>query len=145
MFWQFKQSIIFIVDKHMIKAWTIKACLHLTTHFAQYFVFQFYFHKNSLFKNSISTVRPKEKICLFPVSRPTLFFLVTLKFLLAFQKNEVLSHPTYPICDFFFISFATFVVIFFVSSLNTGPNRPLFIKYFGQITHLLCYLLNKGK
>ena len=65
--------------------------------------------------------------------------------LLAFQKMKFYHMQPTLFMAIYFIGFATFAVIFFISSLNTGPNRPLFIIYFGQITYILCFLLNKGK
>ena len=55
--------------------------------------------------------KAKEKICVFPVTRPTLIFSSDPNVLLAFQKNEILSYTTYPVCGHFFIGFATFAVI----------------------------------
>ena len=46
-------------------------------------------------------LRPKKKICVFPVTRPTLIFPSDPKVL--FQKNELLSNATYPICDHFLL------------------------------------------
>ena len=57
-------------------------------------------------------IRPKKKICVFPVTRPTLFFPSDPKVFIGIpKKNEILSCATYPICGHS-IGFATFAVIF---------------------------------
>ena len=84
----------------------------------------------------ICKAKRKKYVC-FRLPDPSLFFPATLQFLFAFQKMKIYhTQPTLFVA--IFICFASFVVILFLSSLSTGPNRPLFIIYFRQITHLLC-------
>ena len=45
-------------------------------------------------------IRPK-KICVFPVTGPTLIFPSDPKVFIGIKKNEILSYATYPICGHF--------------------------------------------
>ena len=81
---------------------------------------------------------------MLPVSRPTLIFSSDPKVFIGIKRrNSFTQNLTY--LRPFVIGFETFVVIFFVSTYQvTGPNRPLFIIYFGQTRYLLCFLLKSG-
>ena len=74
-------------------------------------------------------LRLKKIICVFLdstlfFSRDSIFLFFFFWFLLAFQKNSITPNLPYlwPFCN----GFATFAVIFLVSTQVTGPNRPLF-------------------
>ena len=71
-------------------------------------------------------IRPKENIYVFPVSRPTLFFPATLKFLLAFKKKWNSITRNLPYVWPFFIGFATFVVIIFRKFFEHLPKQTSF-------------------
>ena len=73
----------------------------------------------SWFQQNIIFLRPKKKLCVFPVTRPNLIFPATPKFLLVFKKMK--SYHTQPtLFAAIFIGFATFAVIFEPRSEKTG-------------------------
>ena len=63
-------------------------------------------------KSIIFLVRPKKEICVFPVTRPTLFFPSDPKVIIGIPKkwNSIIRNLHYLLP--FFIAFATFAVIF---------------------------------
>ena len=56
-------------------------------------------------------IKAKKKICVFPVTRPTLIFPSDPKVFIGIPKKKILSYATYLFAAIF-IGFATFVVIF---------------------------------
>ena len=85
----------------------------------------------------------KINVCLFP-TYPN-FFPATLKFLLVFQKNEMLSHSTYPTCGHFLLVLPLSLSYFSSVLLVTGPNRPLFIIYLWEKNASVVFLVKSGK
>ena len=57
------------------------------------------------------TIRPKKKICVFPVTRPTLIFPSDPKVFIGIPKKK-LFHMQPTLFAAIFIGFATFAVIF---------------------------------
>ena len=58
------------------------------------------------------SIRPKKKICVFPVTRPTLIFPSDPKVFIGISKKLTFIKRNLPYLRPFFIGFATFTVIY---------------------------------